>query len=191
MCQIYNSFRDTIAAIDFFTVPTATFRVLFVFIVVSPARRRVLHFNVTAHPMSEWTGQQIVEAFPEVAEAVSARHLLRDRNQIYGGYFRQRVQGMGLEEILAAPASPRQNRYAERLIGTIRRECLDHMIVLGESHLRSILKSYFGYYHRSRTHLSLAKDAPEPRAVQSAQTGEVFEIDEVGGLHHRYERRAA
>ena len=98
---------------------------------------------------------------------------------------------MGLEEILSAPASPWQNGYAERLIGTIRRECLDHVIVLGESHLRRILKSYLGYYHRTRSHLSLVKDAPICRAIQPAERGEVFEIAEVGGLHHRYERKAA
>ena len=98
---------------------------------------------------------------------------------------------MGLEEVLTAPGSPWQNGYAERIIGTIRRECLDHVIVLSEAHLRRILKSYCGYYHRTRTHLSLVKDAPDRRAVQSPKMGEVVELTEVGGLHHRYERKAA
>ena len=137
------------------------------------------------------TAQQIVEAFPGVAETASARYLLRDRDQIYGWYFRKRVQGIGLEEILSAPASPWQNGYAERLIGTIRRECLDHVVVLSESHLRHILKSYLGYYHCTRTHLSLVKDSPDPRAIQPSEMGEVLKIAEDGGLHHRYERRAA
>jgi len=153
-------------------------------------RRRVLHFNVTEHPTAQWAAQQLVEAFPE---AVSARYLLRDRDRIYGDYFRQRVRGLGLKEVLSGPRSPWQNPYVERLIGSIRRECLDHVIVLNEHHLRCILKSYFGYYHRTRTHLSVDKDAPDTRPVQLPAMGTVIEIEiaEVGGLHHRYERRAA
>ena len=131
-----------------------------------------------------------MEAFPGVAEAVSARYLLRDRDQIYGGHFRQRVQGMGLEEVLTALGNPWQNAYTERLIGTTRGECLGHVIVLSESHLRRILRSCLGYYHRTRTHLSLAKDAPETRAIQCAELGKMIEMAEVGGLYHRYERRA-
>ena len=175
-------------SIDFFTVPTATFRVLFVFLVLSHERRQVIHFNITEHPTAEWTAQQIVEAFPE---DTAPRYLLRDRDQIYGEDFHQRMHGMHIEEVLTAAHSPWQNAYVERLIGSIRRDCLDHVIVLGEHHLRSILKSYFDYYHRWRTHLSLAKDAPEPRAIQPPEIGEVIEIAELGGLHHRYERRAA
>ena len=127
-------------------------------------------------------------AFPE---DTAPRYLLRDRDQIYGEEFRQRVKAMSIEEVITAFQSPWQNAYVERLIGSIRRECLDHVIVLGERHLRRILRSYFGYYHRSRTHLSLGKDAPEPRAMQPLEMGEVVEIAEVGGLHHRYERRVA
>lgn len=151
-------------------------------------RRRVLHFNVTEHPTAQWAAQQLVEAFPE---AVSASYLLRDRDRIYGGYFRQRVRGLGLKEILSAPPSPWQNAYVERLIGSIRRECLDHLIVLNEHHLRGILHRYFRYYHLTRTHLSLGKDAPITRTVQLPEMGTVIEIAEVGCLHHRYERRAA
>ena len=117
--------------------------------------------------------------------------MMRDRDGIYGDYFRRRVESFGIEEVLSAPRSPWQNPYVERLVGSIRRECLDHVIVLNERHLRRILTAYFVYYHRSRTHLSLGKDAPEPRAVQPPSMGEIVELPEVGGLHHRYERRAA
>ena len=182
-----NHFKELVS-IDFFTVPTATFRVLFVLVILAHDRRRVLHFNVTEHPTAEWTAQQIVEAFPE---ETAPRFLLRDRDQIYGEYFRQRVKGMQIEEVLTAAHSPWQNAYVERLIGSIRRECLDHVIVLGERHLRRILHSYCEYYHRSRTHLSLAKDAPDERPIQRPEMGKVIEIAEVCGLHHRYERRAA
>jgi putative transposase len=182
-----NHFREMIS-IDFMIVPTATFRVLFVFVVLAHHRRRVVHFNVTEHPTAAWTAQQIIEAFPE---DTAPRFLLRDRDQIYGEEFRRRVSGMKIEEVMTAPQSPWQNPFVERLIGSIRRECLDHVIVLGESHLRRILKSYFQYYHRSRTHLSLAKDAPDPRAALPPELGSVIEIAEVGGLHHRYERRVA
>ncbi|MEO8212221.1 MAG: integrase core domain-containing protein [Myxococcales bacterium] len=178
----------TLASVDFFTVPTATFRVLYVFVVLAHDRRRVLHFNVTEHPTVAWTAQQMVEAFPD---ASAPKYLMRDRDGIYGAAFRARLKGMGIDEVLSAPRSPWHNPFVERLIGSIRRECLDHVVVLGERHLRGILASYFAYYHRSRTHLSLMKDAPNPRAVTPPQAGEVIELPEVGGLHHRYERRAA
>jgi transposase InsO family protein len=182
-----NHFRELVS-IDFLTVPTATFRVLYVLVVLAHDRRRVVHFNVTEHPTAAWTAQQMIEAFPE---ETAPRFLLRDRDQIYGEEFRRRVAGMRIEEVMTAPHSPWQSPYVERLIGSIRRECLDHVIVLGENHLRRILRSYFAYYHGSRTHLSLCKDAPEPRAKQAPECGRVIEIAEVGGLHHRYERRAA
>jgi putative transposase len=117
--------------------------------------------------------------------------MMRDRDGIYGDYFRRRVESFAIEEVLSAPRSPWQNPYVERLVGSIRRDCLDHVIVLNERHLRRILTAYFAYYHKSRTHLSLAKDAPEPRAVQPPTMGEIVELPEVGGLHRRYERRAA
>ena len=190
--QTWRTFLDNhikeMVAIDFCTVPTATFRVLFVLVILAHDRRKVVHFNVTAHPTAEWTAQQIVEAFPE---ETAPKYLLRDRDQIYGEAFRQRVAGMKIEEVLTAFQSPWQNAYVERLIGSIRRECLDHVIVLGEKHLRCILHSYFAYYHRSRTHLSLAKDAPDERPIQPPESGEVIQLPQVGGLHHRYERRAA
>ncbi len=147
-----------------------------------------MHFNVTEHPTAHWAAHQLVEAFPE---EVSVRYLLRDRDRIFGDYFQQRVRGLGLKEVLSAPRSPWQNGYVERLIGSIRRECLDHVIVVNEQHLRRILHRYFEYYHRTRTHLSVDKDAPDTRPVQLPAMGTVIQIPEVGGLHHRYERRAA
>jgi putative transposase len=183
-----NNHVQDLVSIDFFTVPTATFRVLFVLVVLAHCRRRIVHFNVTEHPTAGWTGQQMVEAFPE---DIAPRYLLRDRDKIYGEDFRERIRSMGIEEVLSAPASPWQRAYVERLIGSLRRDCLDHVIVLGEGHLRKILKSYREYYHRSRTHLGLDKDTPEPRAVQPPKMGGIIELPQVGGLHHRYERRAA
>ncbi len=182
-----NNHVQGLASVDFFTVPTVNFRVLFVFVVLAHHRRRVVHFNVTEHPTAAWTAQQILEAFPE---ETAPRYLIRDRDQIYGEGFRNGLRDMGITEVLTAPRS-RQNPFAERLVGSIRRECLDHVIVLGENHLRRILKNYFDYYLGSRTHLSLAKDAPTPRVVQGQEAGEIVEIPQVGGLHHRYERRAA
>jgi hypothetical protein len=176
------------AAIDFFTVPTVTFRVLFVFVVLSHERRRVAHFGVTEHPTQEWTMQQMREAFPWDQ---APRYLLRDRDAIYGRDFSATTRDMGTEEVLTAPRSPWQNPYAERLVGSIRRECLDHVIVCNQRSLRRTLRSYFAYYQRSRTHLALAKDAPEPRAVEFPQQGRVVAIPQVGGLHHRYQRQAA
>jgi putative transposase len=177
-----------LVSIDFFTVSTLQLKVLFVFVVVAHERRRVLHFNVTDHPTAEWTAQQIIEAFPE---DTTPQYLIRDRDGVYGSYFRNRVQGMGIQEVLTAARSPWQNPFAERLIGSIRRECLNHVIVLGERHLKWILQRYFCYYLNSRTHLSLEKDAPNPRAIQPPETRNIVAIPEVGGLHHRYERRAA
>ncbi|TDI38072.1 MAG: transposase [Acidobacteria bacterium] len=151
-------------------------------------RRRIVHFNVTEHPSVEWTAQQIVDTFPWDS---APRYLLRDRDQIYGGYFDRRVAGFGVQQVLTAPRSPWQNPYVERLIGSIRRECLDHVIVLDEQHLRRILREYVDYYHRSRTHLSLEKDTPVPRPVESPAMGRVTAVPKVGGLHHHYSRLAA
>jgi transposase InsO family protein len=178
----------TLVSMDFFTVPTLTGRVLFVLVLLSHERRRIIHVNITEHPTAVWTAQQMIEAFPE---DTAPRWLLRDRDAIYGDVFRRRVASMGIGEVVSSPSSPWQNPYAERLIGSLRRECLDHVIVLGERHLRRILTSYSVYYHGARTHLSLAKDAPTPRCVQAIAEGHVVAFSEVGGLHHRYERRAA
>jgi len=151
-------------------------------------RRRIAHFNVTDSPTAAWTAQQIVEAFPEDSAPC---YLLRDRDSIYGAEFRRRVRGMGAAEVLTAPRSPWQNPFAERVIGTIRREFLDHVIVLNEGHLRRRLRSYLRYYHGSRTHLALDKDAPEPRTVEPTERGRIVALPVVGGLHHRYVRSAA
>jgi putative transposase len=177
-----------IAAVDFFVVPTATFRVLYCFLVLSPDRRRVVHFNVTANPSARWTAQQIVEAFP-FDEAPA--YLVRDNDGIYGRVFQERMARLGIKEVPTAPRSPWQNAYVERLIGTIRRECLDHVIVLNEAHLMRILADYFAYYHEARTHQSLGDNAPSPREVEPPERGEVVAAPKVGGLHHRYGRRAA
>jgi putative transposase len=175
-------------SIDFFTVATIRLHVLYVFIVLAHDRRRVLHFNVTENPTAVWAAQQIVEAFPDNS---APRYLVRDRDGVYGHYFVARVEGLGIEHVPISARSPWQNCYVERVIGSIRRECLNHLIVINDRHLRRILRSYFRYYHRSRTHLSLDKDAPEPRPVQHRAAGRIVQLREVGGLHHRYECLAA
>jgi putative transposase len=182
-----NHVKDLVV-LDFFTVPTVTFRVLFVLVILAHERRRLVHFHVTEHPTAQWTAQQIVEAFPwdDVP-----RYLRRDRDGIYGTHFQQRVRRMEIEEVVIAPQSPWQNPYVERLIGSIRRECLDHVIVLSERHLQHLLTSYFAYYHTWRTHRALDMDAPTSRPVQPPALGPVQEVAEVGGLHHQYERRQA
>ncbi len=183
-----NNHVKDLVSIDFFTVPTVTFRVLFVFVILAHDRRRVVHFNVTGSPGAKWTAQQIVEAFPW---DTAPRYLLRDRDGIYGHEFTGRVGNMGIKEVKTAPRAPWQNPYVERLIGTLRRDCTDHVIVVGENHLRRIVRDYLVYYHGSRTHLALNKDCPEPRTVESPDQGKIVEFPMVGGLHHRYARRAA
>ena len=173
---------------DFFTVPTAPFRVLFVLVILSPDRRRIVHLNVTDHPTAAWTRQQIREAFPD---QTAPRYLVRDRDGSYGPTFGRLLQSFGTEEILIAPHAPWQNPYVERLIGTLRRECLDHIIVWNERSLRRTLKLFLDYYHEWRPHLSLDKDAPIARAVQPPACGTIVQVPHVGGIHHHYERRAA
>ena len=177
-----------LVSIDFFTVPTVGFKVLFVLVVLAHDRRKVVHFNVTEHPRAQWTAQQLVEAFPW---ETAPRYLLRDRDAVYGELFQRRLTSLGIDQVLAAPRSPWQNAYVERLIGSIRRECLDHVMIVSDNHLRRLLASYFQYYHRWRTHLSLAMDCPEARPVQPPEQGAVVAFPEVGGLHHHYERMAA
>jgi transposase InsO family protein len=182
-----NHVKDIVAC-DFFTVPTATFRVLFVFIMLAHDRRRIVHFHITEHSTAQWTVQQIADAFPW---ETAPRYLLRDRDAIYGEFFQQRVGHIGIKEVQIAPRSPWQNPYCERLIGSIRRECLDHVIVLNARHLHRVLRSYMDYYHTWRVHRSLDMDAPDPRLVQPPELGSVMKLPEVGGLYHHYERKAA
>ena len=182
-----NHIKDLIS-VDFFTVPSATFRVLYVFVVLSHERREIMHFNVTGHPTAEWTARQLVEA---CGEDNTPRYLIRDRDGSYGHRFCQQTRALGIEEILTAPRSPWQNAYAERVIGSIRRECLNHVVILNEKHLRRILAGYVDYYNATRTHLSLDKDAPKGRVVQLQEKGRVVEMSRVGGLHHEYFRIAA
>src|ERR1700720_1601213 len=182
-----NHMSET-TAVDMFVVVTARFRLLYALVVLGHERRKVIHFDVTQNPTQGWLARQITEAFPW---DTAPRFLLRDLDASYGQTFRDRVQAMAIEEVVTAPRSPWQNAYVERVIGSIRRECLDHVIVFDERHLRRVLSAYFEYHHHSRTHLSLAKDCPEPRLIQPPSTGTVVAFPQVGGLHHRYERRAA
>jgi len=186
---IKNHMPDMIA-VDFLVVPTIRFKMLFVFVVLSHARRRVVHFNVTANPTAQWTAQQITEAFPW---NTAPRYLLRDRDKIFGNHFQQRVLSMGIEEVLTAYRSPWQNAYVERLNGSIRRECTDHIIVWNERHLKRILRGYFDYYNDDRTHLGLSKESPVARPVSKliSMSDNLLEMPKVNGLHHRYEWREA
>ena len=163
-------------------------KVLFVLVILSHGRRRVLHANVTDHPTAEWTAQQLLEAFPF---DTAPRYLVRDRDAIYGEKVRRQLRVMHVEDIVTAPASPWQNAYVERLIGSIRRELLDHVVVLDERHLRRLLKTYFAYYNRWRTHRSLDGDAPDSRPVLRAQPAAAVESPAVYGLHHYYLPEAA
>jgi putative transposase len=176
-----------IVAADFFVVPTATCRLLFVLVILGHDRRRVVHTAVTSHPTAAWTAQQFREAFPWDQ---APRYLIRDRDHAFHGV-KAIVDAIGTEEVLTAPRSPWQNAYAERFIGSVRRECLDHVIVLNAAGLRTILKSYVSYYTTSRTHLSLEKDSPTSRPVLPPAHGRVIAVPQVGGLHHRYDRCAA
>jgi transposase InsO family protein len=182
-----NHAKDLVS-IDFFTVATVRFEILFVLIILAHDRRRVRHFKITAHPTAQWTAQQVVEAFPW---DTAPRYLLRDRDGVYGRDFRQRVAALGLQEVLSAPRSPWQSPYVERLIGSIRRECLDHVVVLHERQLRRLLSAYFEHYHRWRCHRGLALDCPEPRPIQVPEQDAAVEVIEGGGLYRHYERLAA
>ncbi len=177
-----------LVSIDFFTIPTINFKVLFVLVILAHDRRRVIHFNVTETPTAQWAAQQIVEAFPWDS---APKYLLRDRDAVYGETFCRRVASLGIDEVLSAPRSPWQNPYVERLIGTLRRECFDNVIVLNARHARRILTQYLLHYHPWRTHLSLAMDSPDSRPVQPPEQGAVVEFLDVGGLHRHYERMAA
>jgi transposase InsO family protein len=178
-----HNHRPDIAAMDLFVVPTIGFRLLYGFVIVRLDRRDLVWISVTTNPSAEWVARQITEAFPWNE---APRHMIRDRDRIYGAVVTRRLRAMGIRDKPIAPASPWQNGTVERLIGSIRRECLDNIIVLGEVHLRRILKSYALYYNATRTHLALDKDAPVSRPIQ--RTGEVRSLAILGGLHHQYAR---
>jgi transposase InsO family protein len=182
---LHNHTKELVA-VDFFTVPTATFRVLYVFLVLAHERRKVLHFHITQAPSAAWAAQQMVEAF---AFTTPPRYLLRDRDGLYGADFVRCVEG--LEQKVIAPQSPWQNPMVERLIGSIRRECLDHVIVLSQPHLCRSLDRYFDYYHRDRAHRALDQDSPDSRPVEPPDQGNIVALPRLGGLHHRYTRQAA
>ena len=174
---------DRVAAIDLFVVPTISFKLLYGLVILGHGRRRLIRCAVTAHPTAEWIARQIVEAFPwdEVPQ-----YLVRDRDAVYGEVVKRRLRGLGIRDQPTAPRSPRQNGHVERLIGSIRRECTDHVIVFGETHLHRILSAYARYYNQARTHLALGKDAPIGRPIE--RFGHIIAEPIVAGLHHRYAR---
>ena len=168
---------------DLFVVPTLSFRLLYGFLILRRGRREILWLGVTAHPSAEWIARQLTDAY---GWQRAPRYVIRDRDCIYGEVFLRRLRAMGIRDRPTAPRSPWQNGYEERLIGSIRRDCLDHVVVFGERHLRHLLQSYEEYYNEAGTHLSLRKDAPIPRAVHSV--GRVLAVPILGGLHHQYVR---
>ena len=178
-----HNHADGIASIDLFVVPTISFRLLYGLLILRHGRRQILWLGVTAHPTTEWIARQLTEA---CGWDPVPRYIIRDRDRVYGELFKRRLRAMGIRDRPTAPRSPWQNGHAERLIGSIRRECLDHVVVFGERHLRQILLSYLQYYNGARTHLSLKKDAPIPRAVQAV--GRILPTPILGGLHHQYVR---
>ncbi len=182
--------RDAIAAMDFFVVPTATFRVLYVWFAIEHARRRVVHFDVTDRPSAVWVAQQLREAFPF---DTAPRHLIFDRDSIFSARVVATLKSFGIEPARTSYRSPWQNGVAERWVGNVRRELLDHIVVLGARHLRRLLTEYIAYYHEDRTHLGLGKETPTARKKQHRPDGDahVVSLPRVGGLHHRYEWRAA
>jgi transposase InsO family protein len=174
---------EAISAIDMCVVPTLTFEILFAFLILGHGRRQLLWFEVTRHPTAEWLARQITEAFPWTS---APAYLVRDNDRAYGHVFTSRVRAMGIRDRPISPGSPWQNGCAERLIGTLRRECLDQMLIFGEAHLRRVLSAYAAYYNQARTHLALQKDAPSHRAVQ--RSGAIVAIPILAGLHHQYVR---
>jgi transposase InsO family protein len=178
-----HNHADGIAAMDLFVVPTISFRLLYGLLIVGHGRRQILWFGVAAHPTAEWIANQLTEA---CGWEQAPRYLIRDRDRAYGEVFLRRLRSMGIRDRPTSPRSPWQNGYAERLIGSIGRECLDYVVVFGERHLRHVLKSYMNYYNETRTHLSLDKDAPLSRTVERA--GRILCRPILGGLHHKYVR---
>ena len=174
-------------AADLFVVPTVTFRLLFVLVILGHDRRRIVHVAVTDHPTAAWTAQQLRNALPE---SEAPRYLLHDRDTVFADVSTT-IAAMNIQEVRTAPRSPWQNAYVERVIGSIRRECLDHVIAVSAAGLQRVLTEYSAYYMRSRTHLALEKDAPISRPVRPPSAGRVVATPLVGGLHHHYDRAAA
>jgi hypothetical protein len=174
-----------IVAADFFVVPTVTYRLVFVPVLLAHDRRRIRHVAVTTHPTAAWTAQQLREALPWDE---APRYLIHDRDHAFDS-LRSRAKAMAIEDVLTAPRAPCQNAFVERFIGSARRECFDHVIVFREAGLKRLMMRYCSYYEQSRTHLSLNKDAPIPRPIAVPSEGHVVAIPQVGGLRHRYERR--
>jgi transposase InsO family protein len=192
--QLWRTFlrnhRDAIATLDFFTVPTASFRLLYGLFVIEHGRRRILHFNVTAHPTSEWIMQQLREAFPD---SPPYRYVIMDRDSKFNGEVIELLKATGLKPVRTSVRSPWQNGVAERWVGSCRRELLDHVIIFNEEHLRRLVRSYLSYYHEDRTHLGLQKETPGRRPAQQKPSphAEIDALPRVGGLHHRYVWREA
>ena len=175
-------------AVDFFTVHTATFKTLYVFVVLALGRHQVIHFNVTDSPTAAWTSLQLTQAFPF---DTAPRFLIRDSDRIYGRKVVDTLKAMDIQQVVISYHSPWQSGHIERLIGSIRRECMDQVIIFNERHLRRILRQYITYYHESRTHLGLEKDCPVHREMQSREMGQIVSYPVLGGLHHTYSREAA
>ena len=183
---LHTHLRDTVA-VDFFLVSTLTFRLLFVFVILRHDRRELLHVSVTDQPTAPWTVRQIIHAFPD---ETAPRYLRRDRDAIYGEAFTPRVANMGIQEVITAPRAPWQNPFVERVFGSIRRECLDHVLILGEAHLRRLPRAYLAYSNTVRPHQALGHNSPQPRDGQPPSRGRITAVPQVGGLHHRYQRVA-
>jgi transposase InsO family protein len=178
-----HNHADVIASMDLFVVPTISFRLLYGLLILQHDRRQILWLGVTAHPTAEWISHQLTEAY---GWKVAPQYIIRDRDAVYGDVFIRRLRAMSIRDRPTAPRSPWQNGYSERAIGSIRRECLDHVVVFGERHLRHLLRSYTTYYNSARTHLSINKDAPSPRTIQAV--GRILPTPFLGGLHHLYVR---
>lgn len=179
-----NHSREIIS-IDFFTVATVNFKIVYVLIFLDHHRRKIIHFNVTSNPTSLWTSQQVKNTF---YNRDTPKYLIRDRDSIFGNYFNDSINNFGIKQLITSYRSPWQNGYCERVIGSIRRECLDHLIIINENHLRKVLYEYVNYFNKYRTHLGLNKDSPESRSIESI--GEIKRTPVVNGLHHFYSREA-
>ena len=186
-CTFLSNHVGRIVAADFFVVATVTFRLVFVLVVLAHDRRRIRHVAVTAHPTAAWAAQQLREAFPWDE---APRYLLHDRDHAFDG-LGATATAMGIEEVVTAPHAPWQNPFVERFVGSARRECFDHVIAFNEAGVRRLMTLYGSYYEKARTHLALDKDAPIPRPIMPPGQGDIVALPEVGGLHYRYERRAA